>query len=432
MSVFVQEDPLRHTPGGAVTLAQAFDDTLKRVDAELGADPGLQADLLDDFGEITAAKGKFDEARLLFERALALAEKAHGPDDPAVAETLVNLGVLASYRGEVLAGKPFLVRAVAILAPHEQERPGEYATALSALAGVASHEGNAHESSRMLQEVLAIQRRVHASPDVLVSALSNVAASLVNEGKYGESETLAREALALAEQHFGTESPQVIPPIWTLEDVAYWRGDLAEQQRMVERRLAVARAAFPPGHPWVVTALGEAGFLQVRRGEVAAGEARMREAIAQFERDGNRGEEWQSVQRRLWISLQRRGEPAAALVEIDKAWQSCIEQGSAIDHKMCRTIRANRAQSLAETGQGQQALVEAEAAVAALSTQSGGRSDELGQALEARAAALSALQRSAEAIAAQREALAMYEAVYGAEHSATRQAREVLARLERG
>ncbi|MEP6882105.1 MAG: serine/threonine-protein kinase, partial [Dokdonella sp.] len=88
ISVFTEEDPLRHTEGGATTLAEAFDDTLKRIDTEFADDPMLQGSLLDDFGEITTAKGNFEQAQKLFERALVLAEQTHSPDDPAVAETL--------------------------------------------------------------------------------------------------------------------------------------------------------------------------------------------------------------------------------------------------------------------------------------------------------------------------------------------------------
>lgn len=432
VSIFVQEDPLRHTPGGAITLAQAFDDTLKRIDSELGADPALQADLLDDFGEITTTKGNFEQAQRLFERALELAEKSHGPNDPAVAESLVNLGVLANYRGESLQGKPRLERAVAILAPHAQELPGEYATALAALAGVVHLEGNLPESARMFREVLQIQRQRHAGPDLMIAALSNVASGLIVQGKYTEAEPLAREALSTAEAAYGKQSPQVIPPIWSLEDIAYWRGDYAEEERLVERRLEIARAVFPPTHPWVVTALGESGFLLTRNNRVAEGEARMRQAMGLLEQAENTGEEMQSIERRLWISLQHRGEPAAALAVIEKAWLHCQQHGKATAHKLCLTIRANRALSQAENGQGQRALTEADAVGTILRAQFGEHSDEYAQALEARAAALLALHRRDEAVVAQRQAVATFEAVYGANHGAVKAARTTLARIERG
>ncbi|MEP6483666.1 MAG: tetratricopeptide repeat protein, partial [Rudaea sp.] len=428
ISVFTQEDPLRHTPGGATTLAQAFDDTLKRIDTEFADDPMLQGELLDDFGEITTTKGNFDKAQILFERALALAERTHAADDPAIAETLVNLGVLADYRGDPMPGKPYLQRAVAILEPHANDLPRDYANALSALSKVLHHEGDRREGGRMLRRVLDIQRKAKAPPEVLVAALSNVATSQVTLGEYDDAETLANEALSLAEHTFGNDSPNIIPPLWTLEITAYRHGDLEKERQLVERRLAVARAAFPPRHPWVASALGESGYMAMRSGQVQEGEARMREALQLLEQAGNVGDEMEMIQRRLWIGLRSHGNSTAAHVAIEAAWKSCNAQHRA-QHKLCLTVRANRAQSLAETGQAELALIEAEAAAQELKEQLGERSDELAQALEARATALLALQRRDDARAAQQDAVSMFEAVYGAQHSATRQAREALAKM---
>jgi len=428
ISVFAQEDPLRHTEGGATTLAQAFDDALKRVDTELADDPALQGDLLDDFGEITTTKGNFPKAQELFERALVLAERTHAANDPAVAETLVNLGVLADYRGNVLQGKPYLQRAVAILEPYARERPSEYANALSALAKVLHHEGDLRGGVRLMRRVLDIQREAKVPPEALVAALSNVASAQVSLGEYVEAETLAIEALALAERSFGKDSANVIPPLWTLETTAYQRGDIDGEQRLVERRLAIARARFPAAHPWAVAALGESGYMLMRKGQAKEGEARLREALHLLEQAGNAGEEAQMIQRRLWQGLRRSGDRRAAQSAIEAAWKDCTSLKQR-GHKMCLTVRANRAQSLAEAGQGEIALGEADAAALALKAQLGERSDELAQALEARASALLTLRRRDEALAAQRDAIAMFEGVYGAQHTATLQAREALARM---
>jgi serine/threonine-protein kinase len=284
------------------------------------------------------------------------------------------------------------------------------------------------ESARIMRRVLDIQREAKVPPEALVGALSNAASAHVSLGEYVEAEALASEALDLAERSFGKDSANVIPPLWTLETTAYQRGELDREQRMVERRLAIARAKFPAAHPWVVSALGESGFMLMRSGQAAEGEARMREALRVLEQSGNTGEEAQMIHRRLWLGLRQNGDRRAAQVAIEAAWKNCTstqQQG----HKMCLTVRANRAQSLAETGQGELALSEADAAAQALKAQLGEHSDELAQALEARASSLLALQRRDEALAAQREAVAMFQSVYGAQHSATRQAGEALAKM---
>ncbi len=428
ISVFTQEDPLRHTEGGATTLAEAFDDTLKRIDTEFADDPMLQGSLLDDFGEITTTKGNFEQAQKLFERALVLAEQTHGADDPAVAETLVNLGVLASYRRDALAGKPYLERAVAILKLHAHDLPGDYANAMSALARVMQNEGDLRGGLLLLDQVLDIQREIKAPPVALVAALSNVAVLQTSLGNFSEAALRANEALVIAERAFGKDSPNIIPPLWSLELVAYHDGDLEQEQRLVERRLTVARAAFPPQHPWVASALGESGYLLMRNGQFKQGEARMREALQLLQQTGNDGEDVQMIQRRLWAGLRLQGDRNAAMTVAEAAWKGCNAQ-SLQSHKICLTLRANRAQSLAEAGQGELALSEADAAAQALKQHLGEASDELAQALEARASALLALKRRDEALASQREAADMLEAVNGAQHVSTLDARKTLAQM---
>ncbi|MFZ2236580.1 MAG: protein kinase, partial [Dokdonella sp.] len=301
MSIFTHEHPLRRTESGATTLAQAFDDALERVDTEFADDPMLLGELLDDFGEVTTSRGKLDQSQALFERALALAEQTRGLNDPAVAESLVNLGVVASYRGDVMVAKPYLLRAVTILEPHARELPRDYANALSALSVVMDGQGSRAEAERLQRRAIEILRDANVAPGMLIAALSNLATSQSHVGNYSEAESLANEALAIAERDFGKDSANVIPPLWTLEVVAEHRGDLKEEQSLVERRLAVARSALPPGHPWLAITLGQSGFMLMRVGKAKEGEARMREALDLLEREGNEGDDVQFIQRRLWI-----------------------------------------------------------------------------------------------------------------------------------
>lgn len=86
---------MRRAAQGPMTVDAAFDALLERARTELANDPVLQADVLDDFGEIRANQGRFDEARELFDEALAVAEREFHPNHPAVAESLLNLAFIA-------------------------------------------------------------------------------------------------------------------------------------------------------------------------------------------------------------------------------------------------------------------------------------------------------------------------------------------------
>jgi tetratricopeptide (TPR) repeat protein len=60
-------------------------------------------------------QGKYAEAEPLHVRALAIREKALGPDDPDVADSLNNLGLIYDGQGRSAEAEPLFQRALAIL-----------------------------------------------------------------------------------------------------------------------------------------------------------------------------------------------------------------------------------------------------------------------------------------------------------------------------
>ena len=59
-------------------------------------------------------QGRFSEALPLAQRALAIREKALGPDHPGVAESLNNLAVLYQGQGRYVDAEPLYKRSLAI------------------------------------------------------------------------------------------------------------------------------------------------------------------------------------------------------------------------------------------------------------------------------------------------------------------------------
>ena len=429
ISVFLQEDPLRRDARGALTMAEAFEDTLKRIDTELADDPALQGDLLDDFGEIVTAKGDFEKAQGMFERALANAERAHGPDDPAVAESLVNLAVLADYRGNMAAGRPHLERAVAILEGRPDTDPAALAQVYMSLGALQRNRGDSAGALQRMQRALELYGGPDGDDPQRLVAMVNVSVVLVDLGRFAEAEPLLQQTIAGMEAAHGADSGGLIIALSTLEQVVEGRGDYAEQRRLGERRLALARKLFAGDHPWKSMTLADTGWYLARDGQVEEGEARMREAIAAYDRAGDIDATSLGARRRLALSQQRREDYAAARRTLDEAMVYCRDPEIAAN-QMCLTVRANRADVMAAQGEGATALAEADAAIEGLLKAVGAQSDEVAQALQARAAALAALDRDAEAIAAQREALAVLTQIHGAGHDSTRNAQRRLDALQ--
>ncbi|NIN70409.1 MAG: tetratricopeptide repeat protein, partial [Gemmatimonadetes bacterium] len=70
------------------------------------------AQSLEALGDLRWKSGKFDEARRLDQRALAIKIEALGPNHPDVASSLNNLGILLHETGDYAEAKSFYERAL--------------------------------------------------------------------------------------------------------------------------------------------------------------------------------------------------------------------------------------------------------------------------------------------------------------------------------
>ena len=427
VSVFLPADPMRRGADAPQTIEAAFDAALERARTELSADPVLQADVLDDFGEIRANQGRFDEARPLFEQALAVAEKEYGPDHPVAAESLLNLGVIANATGRTQDAQGYVARAVAIL---ERDDGGDPLALPSALSNLAA--------TRMAQSDLAgaldINRRAvrlfreHAPDDArMVPLLSNAAMLALGNGEHDEAQALLAETIARIERLHGPDSPTLWHAFTALASLDYVRGNAPEERAHTERALALARASFSGDHPWTASSLGELGLQRVRMGETEEGESLLRDSIAMYERLGS--SDAIASLRYLSIAQRRRDDTDGALASLTHAQTLCAQMNEEAT-VLCIVTRANRAMLLARTGQGELALREADAA-ARLLPDDPNLYSERGQTMEARAAAFAALGRRDDALAEQDAVIALLRENFGPEHAETQRVMRARATLER-
>lgn len=426
MESFIQNDPLRASRDKPETMAEGFDRALARIDS-LADDPKLQVDLWDDFGEIRAGQGRFDESKALFEKALAQAERIYPEGHPVIAEALVNRGVIAAYAGDSLEGAPFIERAVAILDVPGATHLKELSNALQALAGVREAQGRRDEVLAIMERVVAITRQMQPVDDLTLGlALFNHATAVFNAGRIDESDPLAREAIAVTIRAVGDEAPNLLTMLNLKSEIDYRKGRLEEAITTNEQQLAIARKNFPDAHPWTARALADVGFNRVEAGDYERGAAELDEAIAMYEQLGS-PLVLHPLRMRALAALHEVGAEAARPF-LDRGATMCTEQS--ITHLQCDVIRANRAGVMAMMGEGEAALVEADAALAGLEARGATDQSEYTQGLEARARALSALGRHDEAIATQKQVVAAMARLFEAGHPERVRVEKNLATLE--
>ena len=272
LSVFQQADLMRRDARGAITLDEAFEDALARIDREFDDQPMVAADLNDDFGEILASRGRFEEAEARFRRALHLAEDAHGPHSPVVAESLVNLSAVMAYRGQPLEGKAYIERAVDILVPLAADEPLALANARMSLANVRMQEGRPDEAIAEMTAAMDLSR-AHLPPNDqrLPVALFNLGASEFSVGRYADAQPHLDEAIRLTEALQGAESAALIPLIDFAMSNLDALGRHAEGAAAAQRLLALTESSYPGAHPQKASALMGVGYHALRAGDAAGG-----------------------------------------------------------------------------------------------------------------------------------------------------------------
>ncbi len=245
----------------------------------LGLDGGLASTRLDNsLANVYVARGSYDEAQRLYERGVAIRERALGPDHPGVAGILNNLATLHFSRGSYDEAQRLHERTLAIdegaLGP---DHPN-IANSLTGLANVHHARGSYDEAQRLHERALAIWERALGPdhPDVAVS-LNNLANVHSARDSYDEAQRLYERAIAIYEGALGPDHPHVALPLANLANAHFFRGSDDEAQRLYERALAIRERALGPDHPDIANTL-------VGLAEVALATGRLDQARVQAER----------------------------------------------------------------------------------------------------------------------------------------------------
>ena len=90
-----------------------FESALKEAE-QFGSDDARLATSLNDLASVYKAQGKYAEAEPLHKRALAIREKALGPEHPDVAKRFNNLALLYHVQGRYAEAEAFYMLALSI------------------------------------------------------------------------------------------------------------------------------------------------------------------------------------------------------------------------------------------------------------------------------------------------------------------------------
>jgi eukaryotic-like serine/threonine-protein kinase len=430
LKVFEQSDPLRRDARGAISLDQAFEDALKRARTIATKQPLLAIDLYDDFGEVLANKGRFDESIALFTDALKLIDQHYPKTSPVRAETLTNLATLHDFQGKPELAAQGFKEALGILEPQPEADPILLGTLLMQTANRESVSRNYRQAEALGQRALALHG-LHMDPNDprLPSTIAAMGAILRSmDGRFADAGPLLDEAVATAEANQGFDSAGLIMLLNEQRSHANAMGQKERTVRASTRMLDIAQKAFPGNHPLHAMALLELGSLRLILDPKSDGAKLLERAIAMHAQLGSKQElrAWRLyhgglVNWSLWPEAMRISELALPRCKA-LSWK----------HTECMYLRAERVVVLAQSERGAQALQEIDALEANVKQfgLTGVDTDVI--IVKARAEALLASGKKTQALALLESLLPIYTKRWGAENSFTKQLKTCVAQWRAG
>ncbi|MCP5197002.1 MAG: tetratricopeptide repeat protein [Gammaproteobacteria bacterium] len=222
------------TRGNTEEARQRYEAILQQFEAL--EDVQEQAATLVKIANMYRLQGRYAEAEPLYQRALAIRERALGPDHPDVAHSLHGLAVLYHQQGRYAEAEPLYQRALAIRERALGPDHPDVAHSLNNLAILYGNQGRTAEAEPLDQRALAIRERALGPdhPDV-ADSLHGLAILYGNQGRTTEAEQLYQRVLAIYEHIPGFNHPDFALALENYALLLEWTGRTAEAAPLRER-----------------------------------------------------------------------------------------------------------------------------------------------------------------------------------------------------
>lgn len=238
-TIFSYADPSWYSPGRArrdIKVIDALNEAAGRIDRELANQPEVRAELHHTIGNTYRALGFYDKAERHFRAALALYREIYGGQHPKVAESLYYLSAARHLKGDRASAEALYRQAIAMMRALDKENVN------------------------------------------LPYILEDLGWLLIFKPDTAAAEPLLKEALELFRQRYGEDHAGVATTYQRFGLLYEARGNLDRAQALFEetvereKRLADGRIRAE-----ALTALGR---IHRRKGEYAAAETALMEALA--------------------------------------------------------------------------------------------------------------------------------------------------------
>jgi len=233
VDLFHVSDP-SEARGNTITAREVLDKGAKSIQQRLKDKPVVRVRLMEAIGNVYAGLGLGAKAEPLLREVLAMQEKAHGPNSPEVATSLMNVG-----------GRDNIRRALAIrqevLGPrHIDTAYSEYVLGLRLIWPEGESGESTEVAKQHLERALEIYRSNPGKGDQGASwCLNDLGNVMVVQGRYDEALPYFREALSIKERTLGLEDPDVGIGLNSVGNALLLLGRYSEAEPLLERAVLI-------------------------------------------------------------------------------------------------------------------------------------------------------------------------------------------------
>ncbi|HXC27901.1 MAG TPA: tetratricopeptide repeat protein [Stellaceae bacterium] len=223
---------------------------------------------------------RFEDALPPAKEALAIREKALGPDDLNLAVSLNNLADTYRMLGRYAEAEPLFKRSLSVYEKAGAADKIGVTTVLTNLARVYSAEGRYADAEPLFERSLAVAEKVLGPDDSQVAQkLGGLATLYTNMGRYADAEPLYKRSLAINEKALGPDDVNVAVRLNDLAELYRLQDRYAEAEPLYKRCIAIDEKALGPDNPQVAIALSNLGLLYNAQGRYAEAEPLYKRSI---------------------------------------------------------------------------------------------------------------------------------------------------------
>lgn len=270
VEIRLDEEAIRTNESGLSAALLSWQPHLREV-AEMAArrQSKRMGSLLNSLGFHFKAVASFAEARVAYERALAIAESEFGLDSVAVAGMLNNQGNALRAMEDLDGAQSALERALRINERECGKDHPKVADTVNNLGGVLLERGDLDGAGKAFGRALGIREHEYGPDHIMVATpLNNLGTVLHRRGDLEAAQAAFERTLRICEAYYKTVHPKIGLSLANLGDVLRELGDLASAEKQVSRAADIFQRTLVPNHPWLKFCTEALEDVRVRLGDI--------------------------------------------------------------------------------------------------------------------------------------------------------------------